>query len=64
MKLLVDSLSLPTDLQWISFALDSALWKMLYLVCKICKTSYNNYNFSHVMRYQSRHKQHQNIART
>ena len=27
----VDSSSLPADLQWISFVLKSALWKVLYL---------------------------------
>ena len=44
----VDSLSLPADLQWISFVLESALWKILYLVCKMCKTLYINYKFFHV----------------
>ena len=40
-----DSSSLPADIQWISFVLESALWKILYLVCKMCKTLYKNYNF-------------------
>ena len=37
--------SLPADLQWISFVLENALCKTLYLVCKMCKTLFNNYNF-------------------
>ena len=41
----VDSSSLPADLQWISFVLESVLWKILYPVCKMCKTLYNNYKF-------------------
>ena len=41
----VDSSSLPADLQWISFVLKSAPWKVLYLVCKIGKSLYNNYKF-------------------
>ena len=44
----VDSSSLPADLQWISFTLQSALWKILYVVCKMCKTLDNNYEFSPV----------------
>ena len=44
----VDSSSLPADLQWISFILASALWKIIYLVCKMCKTWYNSYIFSPV----------------
>ena len=39
----VESSSLPAGLQWISFVLGSALWKILCLVCKMCKTLYNNY---------------------
>ena len=39
----VESSRLPADLQWISFVLESALWKILCLVCKMCKTLYNNY---------------------
>ena len=41
----VESSSLPADLQWISFELESAPWKMLYLVCKMCKNLYNKYKF-------------------
>ena len=41
----VDSSSLPADIQGISFELDSALWSIIYLVCKMCKTLYNNYKF-------------------
>ena len=40
----VDSSNLPADLQWISVLLKSATWKVLYLVCKKCKTLYNNYD--------------------
>ena len=40
----VDSSSLPADLQWIGFVLECALWKTLYLVCKMYKTFYNDYN--------------------
>ena len=46
----VESSSLPADLQWLSFELANALWKILYLVCKICKTLYNNYKFFPVQR--------------
>ena len=42
----VDSSSLPADLQWISFVLESAPWKILYLVCKMCKTCIIIKNFS------------------
>ena len=38
----LDSSSLSADLQWISFVLKSALWKVLYQVCKICITLYND----------------------
>ena len=41
----VESSSLPADLLWIGFELESAPWKMLYLVCKTCKTLYNKYKF-------------------
>ena len=41
----VDSSSLSADLQWISSVLEIAPWKTLYLVCKMCKTFYNNNNF-------------------
>ena len=38
----VDSSSLPADLQWVSFVLDSAFWKTLYLLCQMCRTLYND----------------------
>ena len=41
----VYSWSLPADLQWISFVLETALWEILYGVCKMCNTLYNNYKF-------------------
>ena len=41
----VGSSSLPADFQWISFIIENALWKILFLVFKMCKTLYNNYNF-------------------
>ena len=41
----VDSSSLLAGLQRISFALESAVWKIIYLVCKMCKTLYNNYKY-------------------
>ena len=39
---LVDSSGFPADLQWIKFVLESPSWKIIYLVCKMCKTLYNN----------------------
>ena len=41
----VDSSSLQADLQWISFVLEGALWKIIYLFCKMWKTLYNNHKF-------------------
>ena len=34
----VESSSLPADFQCINFVLKSAVWKILYLVCKMCET--------------------------
>ena len=39
----VDSSSFPANLQCISFVLETELWKIICLVCKMCKTLYNNY---------------------
>ena len=41
----VDSSSLPADLQWISFALESARRKIICLFCKMSNTLYNNYKY-------------------
>ena len=57
MRLPGESSSLQPDLDWISFVLESALWKILYLVCKMCKNLYNNYN-PRALRYQSSHNRH------
>ena len=38
----VDSSILLADLQWTSSVLESAIWKTIYVVYKMCKTVYNN----------------------
>ena len=56
----VGTSSLLADTQWISFVLESTLWKRIYLVCKMWKNLNDNYNyFAGAVRYQSSHKRHQ-----
>ena len=40
----IDSSSLPADLQYLSFELKSALWKIFYVACKTYRALYNNYD--------------------
>ena len=41
----VNSSSLLAYLQWTSSVLESAIWKTIYVVYKMCKTVYNNYKY-------------------
>ena len=41
----VDTSSLPVS-SMDKYCIESTLWKILDLFCKMCRTLYNNYNFS------------------